>query len=210
MMISIRNLSKKFGDHIIFDNYSLDVDKGEYVAIVGPSGKGKTTLLNMMGLLEKQNSGTITIAGVTNPNLDSHKGRELLRNKMSYVFQNYGLIDNETVRYNLKIATRFINRTKEQEEEAIKSVLNKVGLPGFERKKIYELSGGEQQRVALARIILKPSELVLADEPTGSLDAFNRDMVLSILRELNERGRTIVVVTHDDVVKHQAKRVVEL
>lgn len=209
-IISLKNINKKFGDHIIFEDYNLEIEKGEFVSIMGKSGQGKTTLLNMIGLLEKPDYGDIEICGAKNPKFDSHNGMMLLRKHISYLFQNYGLIDTETVDYNLGLVLKFSGYSKSEANEKISETLEKVGLKGFEKKKIYQLSGGEQQRVAIAKIFLKPSEIVLADEPTGSLDAENETVIMNMIKELNQQGRTVVVVTHSKAVMNFATRHIEL
>lgn len=205
-MISLINISKKFKDKSVINKLSLKVSKGEFIAITGNSGSGKTTLLNIMGLLEKPDSGDVVINGVKNPN--GKQVRILQRDFYGYLFQNYALIENETVESNLKIALKYqknINHT-----EKINEALESVGLKGHNKKKIYELSGGEQQRVALARVILKKCEIIFADEPTGNLDKENRDIVFEILKRLNDEGKTIVFVTHDLDLAERAKRVIKL
>ncbi len=205
-IIELKNICKKFDNKIIFDNYSLTVEEGEFVSIMGKSGKGKTTLLNIIGMLEKPDEGSIKICGVENPHFNSQNGIKLLRNDISYLFQNYGLIDAETVEYNLKVAVKFLKLSNKEKQDKIKAVLEKVGLNGFEKKKIYQLSGGEQQRVAVAKLFLKPSKIILADEPTGSLDFENEQIIMKMLQELNSQGRTIVVVTHSKNVMTYATR----
>ncbi|MDU4888929.1 MAG: ABC transporter ATP-binding protein [Clostridium sp.] len=205
-MISLINISKKFKDKSVIDKLNLKVSKGEFIAITGNSGSGKTTLLNIMGLLEKPDSGDVIINGIKNPN--GKQVRILQRDFYGYLFQNYALIENETVESNLKIALKYqknINHT-----EKINEALESVGLKGHNKKKIYELSGGEQQRVALARVILKKCEIIFADEPTGNLDKENRDIVFEILKRLNDEGKTIVFVTHDLDLAERAKRVIKL
>lgn len=205
-MISLINISKKFKDKSVIDKLNLKVSKGEFIAITGNSGSGKTTLLNIMGLLEKPDSGDVIINGIKNPN--GKQVRILQRDFYGYLFQNYALIENETVESNLKIALKYqknINHT-----EKINEALESVGLKGHNKKKIYELSGGEQQRVALARVILKKCEIIFADEPTGNLDKENRDIVFEILKRLNDEGKTIVFVTHDLDLAERAKRVINL
>lgn len=209
-VISLKNINKSFGDHVIFKDYSLDIEQGDYLAIMGESGKGKTTLLNIIGLLEKPDNGTLKIKEIENPRFGSKKGIKLLRNNISYLFQNFGLMDSETVKENLKVSTRFKNLKKSEENQKISEVLKQVGLEGFEKRKVFELSGGEQQRVALAKIILKDSDIILADEPTGSLDAENRDHVMNILSELNTKNKTIIIVTHDPAVSDMCDKVINL
>lgn len=209
-VISLKNICKSFGNKVIFDNFNLNVEEGEFLCITGVSGKGKTTLLNIIGLLEKPDSGSINIMGYDNPEIDSKSGIKLLRSNISYLFQNYGLVDNETVEYNLKIATRFLKLSKNDEKKKIEEALNTVGFSGYEKNKIFQLSGGEQQRVAMARILIKPTSIVLADEPTGSLDSDNRDLIMELLTKVNEQGKTVIIVTHDKEVVKCAKRVIEL
>ncbi|KOC46747.1 ABC transporter ATP-binding protein [Clostridium botulinum] len=205
-IIKLVNVKKKFGSHAIFENLNLNVEENDFVAIVGKSGKGKTTLLNMIGCIEPITSGEINVCGIKNPNINKKSGSQLLRNKISFLFQNYALVDDETVNFNLDIALRFTKGSKSEKDTLKKDALKMVGLSGYESRKVYELSGGEQQRIAIARAILKPSNLVLADEPTGSLDPENRDIVLKLLSKMNEMGKTIIVVTHDSTVADYCKR----
>ena len=209
-IITLQNITKTFGEKNVFKDYNLNIKKREFVTIMGSSGSGKSTLLNMIGLLEKPDSGTIKILEQINPKFNSPKGIKLLRNNISYLFQNYGLVESKTVKYNLKMATRFLKLSKSEEDDKINSALETVGLKKVEKGKVYTLSGGEQQRVALAKIMLKPSDIILADEPTGSLDAYNRDCVLDILKEFNKQGKTIIVVTYDENVTRYASRKIEL
>ena len=238
-IVSLKNINKSFKDKVIFKDFSLDVEEGEFLSITGASGKGKTTLLNIIGLLEKPDSGDVFLFDTKNESFGSRKARDIRRHKLSYLFQNFGLVDNETCKFNLNLALEFSDYNREQKREAISDALTKVGLTAFEnvafalemygypkyeiRQKTlkalelvglkdkaksypHELSGGEQQRVALAKILLKSPELILADEPTGSLDADNRDFVLSLLKEFNEAGKTIIMVTHDVKVDSCANR----
>ena len=209
-VISLKNINKKYGDKVIFDDFSLDVEEGEFLSVSGESGKGKTTLLNIIGFLEKPDSGDVRVFDVENAKFTSAAARDIRRNKVSYLFQNYGLIDNETVEYNLMTSLMFSDYTKKQKKEKITEAMVKIGLQGFESKKVFTLSGGEQQRIALAKIILKSPDLILADEPTGSLDDRNRDFVLGELKRLNGEGKTIVVVTHDKEVEKCAQRNISL
>jgi putative ABC transport system ATP-binding protein len=208
--IKLEKINKSYEKKKIFIDFDLSVEQGEYVAIVGKSGSGKSTLLNIIGMLEEADSGTITILGNNNPDFSSRKGRELLQTHIGYLFQNYGLIENETVLYNLQIASRFKRFDRKTEKRVFKSALEKVGLSNIEKMKIFQLSGGEQQRVAIAKLIIKSPDIILADEPTGSLDEENKRIVMSLIDELNSSGKTILLVTHDEEVKKCAKRVVSL
>ena len=209
-IIKLDNVTKAYGSNTILENFNMEVFPGEFVAITGKSGSGKSTLLNILGMLEPFDAGRYTILGIENPQSDSKESVRLLRSKISYLFQNFALVNERSVAYNLEIALRFAGVSRAKKKELIAQALQRVGLVGFEKKKVYQLSGGEQQRVALARIILKPSEIILADEPTGSLDLGNRDKVMEILAQLNQEGRTVIVVTQDPNVEKCAKRVIRL
>jgi len=192
-MIEISNVSKVFNNRSVINNLTALIRPQAFTAITGESGRGKTTLLNLIGLLEKPTKGSIAIEGIVNP-----KDREIMmfqRHKFGYLFQNYALVENETVLNNLAIALKY--RGKVNKKDEIKRALQSVNLNGFENKKIYELSGGEQQRIALARVIVKGCKYIFADEPTGNLDSKNRNIVFEILKELNREGTTVVYATHD-------------
>jgi len=208
--ITLKNISKKFGDKTVLENFSLEVMQGDYVSITGESGKGKTTILNIIGMLDTPDSGSIAIFGHKNPDFSSRAAVQLRRHDVSYLFQNYGLIDTETVEENIKIALRFKRSTKAKQRQIVAEALKQVGLAGYERRKIFTLSGGEQQRVALAKIIAKSPKIILADEPTGSLDEKNRDYILKILENFNREGKTVIVVTHDSCVASCAQRHIRL
>ena len=198
MIIQLKNIDKKYGNKYLFKNLDFSIKKGEMIAITGASGSGKSTLLNIIGLIDKPDSGEVLICGNKNP-YDKEKIKlNLFRNNIGYLFQNYALVDNYTVSKNLDIALEYVkgkNKNKLKEE-----ALDKVGLLDKLNNKVFELSGGEQQRVALARLMLKKNDIILADEPTGSLDEDNKAIILKLLKELNNEGKTVVIVTHDKVV----------
>ncbi|XKO55885.1 ABC transporter ATP-binding protein [Lysinibacillus fusiformis] len=202
-MIEILNLSKSYEKRELFNGFNLAIQDGEFVIFSGPSGCGKTTLLNMIGAIEKIDSGKILV----DKNDISVKKNQLdyFGNRVGFLFQNFALIEDKTVLYNLKMIKQK-NRSNVSIEEALKSVglLNKIN------DKIYTLSGGEQQRVALARLMIKKCDIILADEPTGSLDKNNADVVMSILKGMNDSGKTIILVTHDEEIKKRGKRVIEI
>ena len=209
-LIKLEGVCKRFGEKNLFNNLSMEIEQGEFVSIMGESGAGKTTLLNIIGMLEPPDRGNVTVCGQQSSSFSSRTATLLRRNHISYLMQNYGLIDTETVKYNLSISVHFKKLSIAKKKQLYSSALERVGLPGYEKRKIYTLSGGEQQRIALAKIMVKSPQLILADEPTGSLDARNRDIVLAMLRQLNEEGKTIVVVTHDPTVSACAKRHINL
>lgn len=205
----LENISKSFQGIDVLCELSLEVHQGEFVAVVGASGCGKSTLLNIVGLLDKQDKGNVVLFNETNIKPFSRKAERMLKDKIGYLFQNYALIENQTVAYNLDVVFDH-NVKKEDRQKKIQVALQKVGLEGIENKKVFKCSGGEQQRIALARLLIKPCELILADEPTGNLDVENREKVLKILKDLNEAGKTIILVTHDQEVAKQCQRVLEI
>jgi len=193
----------------VLDGFDLQVKNGEFVALTGGSGAGKSTVLNMIGLLTSPDAGEIRILGRKAPRPRTRAANLIRRHHLGYLFQNFALIDSESVAYNLEIALTYSN-DKKSKKQRIADALARVGLPGAETRKIFSLSGGEQQRVAVARLLLKPCDIVLADEPTGSLDSKNRDIVLALLRELNDSGKTVIVATHDDAVVDLCSQAVDL
>lgn len=202
-MIKLENVCKRYGERILFENYNTQISDHEFVVFSGKSGCGKTTLLNMIGGIEATDSGRIWV-----DNVDITQKKELLnyfRYKVGFLFQNFALIENKTVKENLSIV-RKASRTSISIEEA----LERVGLEEKIDSKIYTLSGGEQQRIALARLMIKKCDIILADEPTGSLDRENTDIVMDILEEYYQHGKTVVIVTHDAYVKQKGRRVIEL
>lgn len=202
-MITIKNLSKSFGKHIIFKNFNLTIDDGDFIVFSGVSGCGKTTLLNMIGGIEKADSGEIIVDGT-----DITKGKRNLKYfkyKVGFLFQNFALVDNKTVRENMELILPDC-----KSETTVEAALEAVGISDKADSKIYTLSGGEQQRAALARLMIKKCDIILADEPTGSLDKDNAKAVMEILKKMNESGKTVIMVTHDENYKNYGNKTVEL
>lgn len=206
----LHNVSKSYGDNKVIQNMDLTIHQGQLIAITGKSGSGKTTLMNLLGMLEQPDEGFVKFKGITAPKLGSREQMYILRRNISYLFQNFALIENDHVSNNLEVALAYSGQSKKEKQRLKINALEKVGLDIPLNKKVYELSGGEQQRLALARILLKPSDVILADEPTGSLDSMNRNFVLNTLHELHQEGKTIIIVTHDDIVAEQCERTISL
>lgn len=202
-MIEIKHLNKSFGDRILLHDFNLEINNGEFVVFSGVSGCGKTTLLNMVGSLEKFDSGEIIVDGI---DISKRKNQQkYLSEKVGFLFQNFALIEDKSVRQNLEII-----RKNSRSNVSIDEALEKVGLSKSIDKKVYTLSGGEQQRIALARLMIKKCDLILCDEPTGSLDKANGEKIMNILWELNKEGKTVILVTHDENYKNSGGRIVEL
>ena len=206
-VIKIINMNKSYQDNIIFDKFNFEVEENTFNVVMGVSGSGKSTLLNIIGLLDKADSGDVILFGEKNIKPFSRKAEKMLREKIGYLFQNFALVENETVEYNLKLA---LDNIKADKKEKIKEVLKEVQLEGYENKKIYKCSGGEQQRVAIARLLLKQCDLILADEPTGSLDESNREIIIKLLKRMQDSGKTNGVVSHDPEFKDIADQIIYL
>lgn len=209
-MIEIKKVSKTFGEKIVFTNLSYKINDGDMLGIVGRSGCGKSTLLNIIGLLDFDYTGEVLFDGKDVAMLKEKQVNQYIRNNINYLFQNYALIDNETVEYNLLLALEYEKIPLRKKKEMISEVLESVGLSSYNNKKVYTLSGGEQQRVALARIMLKKGNIILADEPTGNLDEANARKVMKILKELNKQGKTIIMVTHNEQLAQECDEILRL
>lgn len=202
-MIQVEQLSKAFGKFKLFDDFSMEIADGEFVIIEGASGCGKTTLLNILGSLEKFDSGRILVDGIDISQKKNQK--KYLQEKVGFLFQNFALVERMTIEENMKLV-----KNNCRSGVSIDEALTAVGLREKKNQKVYSLSGGEQQRVALARLMIKKCDYVFADEPTGSLDRKNADVVFSILEKINKSGKTVIMVTHDEAYQQKGKRVIRL
>jgi putative ABC transport system ATP-binding protein len=205
-MIKLSNINKSFGQKKVLSNLSLCIQEKEFVCITGESGSGKTTLLNIIGLLAKPDNGEVRLNGKI-----SFTKKDILRIRrelFGYVFQDYLLLYDKTIEENLNISNY---RKGKWNKKDINEVMEKVGLPlTYLNKKVYQLSGGEQQKVAIARMMLKQYEIVLADEPTGNLDYKNKIEIIKIFKDIQKNGKTIICVTHDREVAEAADRIINL
>jgi len=209
-MININNVSKNFGDKVLFKELYLQIEARQVTAIVGSSGSGKTTLLNLIGLLDIDYEGDIIINGVSINSLRTRKKFQFIRENINYLFQDYALIESETVEYNLQLALQYKKSSKQEKQILIETALKEVGLADSLKKYVYTLSGGEQQRVALARTMIKPGNIILTDEPTGNLDEKNSDIVFELLKNLKNQNKTIIIVTHDLEIAKKCDQVINL
>ncbi|WP_219137431.1 ATP-binding cassette domain-containing protein [Streptococcus mitis] len=200
MTIDLLNVSKSFGSKKIFTDLNLRFESGKSYALIGGSGSGKSTLLNIIGRLEKIDSGNVL---VDKQDIWKIKERTFFKNTVGYVFQNYSLIENKTVYDNLKLITK--------DKKIITDVLEKVGLSSdYLHQKIYELSGGQAQRVAIARMLMKPRKIILADEPTGALDGeIGKEIIHLLLNEIAE-DKYVIIETHDPAVYNKVDVIIDM
>lgn len=193
-MLTVDRLTKSYGERTLWRDLSFTADAGELVALTGASGSGKSTLLNCLGLLEPVTSGRVLVDGTDLTRLRAGGARRFRRDSLGYLFQSYALVENASVRANLELAVGGVRRAR---RAPLEDALERVGLGGRGDEPVYRLSGGEQQRVALARLLVRRPRLVLADEPTGSLDAENGRRVVASLQAMAADGCAVVIATHD-------------
>lgn len=195
----------------VLKGVSFTVNEGEFVAIMGASGSGKSTLMHIIGFLDKPSSGNYFFEGLDTKTLDDNRLAEFRSEKIGFIFQSYNLLQRTTVIENVLLPTTYLPRTDEKamKEKAIE-LLSKVGLMHRLNHKPNQLSGGEQQRVAIVRALINNPRLILADEPTGNLDSKSGEEIVDILQKLNDEGHTIIMVTHEKYTAECAKRILHI
>lgn len=192
------------------DGISLRVEKGEFLAIVGHSGSGKSTLMNIVGCLDSPSSGEYFLSGEMVGALTEGRLSEIRNREIGFIFQNFNLIPSLSAAENVELPLIYCGMRREQRRRAAVEALTRVGLEKRMNHRPCELSGGQQQRVAIARAIATRPPVILADEPTGNLDSRTGSDVISLLRELNDDGRTVILITHDGSIAEKARRVVRI
>lgn len=214
VMLDLKNIKKYFtmGDEQIkaLDDISLQVEKGEYVSIIGPSGSGKSTLMNIVGLLDIPDSGEYLLDGVNIKEMSDGNLAKLRNQKIGFVFQNFNLLTKLTAWENVQVPLIYAGMSAKESKKIAYEYLKKVGLKGRENHLPKQLSGGQQQRVAIARALANKPEIILADEPTGALDSKTGTEIKKLLKDLNAEGQTIVLITHDNSMAEEAKRIVRI
>ena len=213
-MLQIVGISKQYqtGDFIqtALDQVSLNLRDNEFVAILGPSGSGKTTLLNIIGGLDRYDSGDLVINGISTKKYRDRDWDSYRNHTVGFVFQSYNLIPHQTVLANVELALTISGINKAERKKRAREALERVGLGEQIHKKPSQMSGGQMQRVAIARALVNDPDIVLADEPTGNLDSASSREILSILKNMHRDGRTVILITHDNGIADQAKRVVRI
>ena len=206
-ILELKDISKIYGDLKALDKINLNVEKGEWVSIMGPSGSGKTTMMNIIGCMDKPSIGEVLLEGIDVSKLTQKELTEIRRDKIGLIFQQFHLVNYLTALENVMMAQYYHSMV--DKEEALQA-LESVGLKDRYNHLPNQLSGGEQQRVCIARALINHPSLILADEPTGNLDEKNEMIVMDILERLHNNGSTIIVVTHDQEVGVEAERIVYL
>ncbi|MEM0118582.1 MAG: ABC transporter ATP-binding protein [Conexivisphaerales archaeon] len=215
MAIEVENLVKVYGEGeartYALRGVNLTVEKGDYVAIMGPSGSGKSTLLNLMGALDRPTSGKIAISGKDISRLSSAELANVRNREIGFVFQSFNLINRMTALENVELPLLLRNLSPSDRRRRAMLVLKQFGLAEKAKNKPDQLSGGEQQRVAVSRALASDPSIILADEPTGNLDSKNAEQMMEILGNLNQKlGKTLVVITHSEEVARRARRIVHI
>ena len=206
-MIELRNINKGFDDRIVLENLNYNFYEGNSYALIGASGAGKTTLLNIIGKLEEVDSGDIIVNDI---NLNNIKEKDYFKNYLSYLFQNFGLIENKSIQENLMLAFIGEKISKLEMQKKMNEAWKRVHLDVNLNRKIYTLSGGEAQRVALAKTILKDSPIILADEPTASVDQKNSEEIIELILSLKKENKIIIIATHSPDIYNQVDHILEI
>ncbi|BDR59763.1 ATP-binding cassette domain-containing protein [Lactobacillus xylocopicola] len=196
-IIELKKVNKSYKGKKVLCDLNLKIESKKITTIYGSSGSGKSTLLNIIGLLDKLDTGQMMLFNEPAPKINSAKTRMLLKTKISYLFQNYALLNDQSIKRNLKLARIDTKESKASFEKRKLQLLDQLNIKADENVKIGLLSGGEQQRISFARCLLKPCELILCDEPTGSLDPENREIIFEALQFAKCKGKTVVMVSHD-------------
>ena len=213
-MIELKNIKKyyKMGDTTVkaLDDVSLKIEDGEFVTIIGPSGSGKSTMMNIIGCLDKATSGQYLVDGIEISKYTENKLAYLRNKKMGFIFQGFNLLQNLSAYENVELPLIYQGVSKSERKRRVNSSLEMVGMKERMKHKPTELSGGQQQRVAIARALATKPMCILADEPTGNLDSVTGNEIMKILRDLNKKGTTIVIITHNDEIASMSRRVVRI
>lgn len=212
-LLKVKNLKKiyatRFGGQKIeaLKNVNLEVENGEYVAIMGESGSGKTTLLNMLAALDKPTNGQIILNGRNIVDISDKDISAFRRDHLGFVFQDFNLLDTFSLKDNIFLPLVLSNKKPKEMEEKLKPIISELGISEILEKYPYEVSGGQKQRCAVARALITSPELILADEPTGALDSKSTNDLLTLFNKINESGQTIIMVTHSTLAASHASRV---
>ena len=214
VLVDVQDICKVYnpGENEVWalDHVSVQIHEKEFVAIIGQSGSGKSTLMNMLGCLDVPTSGTYMLHGQDVSHMSDDELSDIRNKEIGFIFQGFNLIQNLTALENVELPLIYRGVAKKERLELSKEALRKVGLENRMDHKPSEMSGGQQQRVAIARAIAQAPPIILADEPTGNLDSASSKEIMGILKELHEEGRTVIIITHDNEIAAQTKRVIKI
>lgn len=213
-MIKLEGISKiynkkKSNEFYALDKVNVEINKGELVAIIGKSGAGKSTMMHIIGCIDDFEEGTYELNGKDISGVSAKKKAEIRNKEIGIVMQDFALIDEYTVEENVMIPLYFTKGVKNKKDK-VKNALEKVGIEDLSSKSINKLSGGQKQRVAIARAIVNEPEILLADEPTGALDTKTGQEIMNVFKEINDNGKTVIIITHDMEIAKQCKRIIEI
>lgn len=213
-MIKLEGISKiynkkKSNEFYALDKVNVEINKGELVAIIGKSGAGKSTMMHIIDCIDDFEEGTYELNGKDISGVSAKKKAEIRNKEIGIVMQDFALIDEYTVEENVMIPLYFTKGVKNKKDK-VKSALEKVGIADLKSKPINKLSGGQKQRVAIARAIVNEPEILLADEPTGALDTKTGQEIMNVFKEINDNGKTVIIITHDMEIAKQCKRIIEI
>jgi putative ABC transport system ATP-binding protein len=213
-MIDLKDITKVYqiGEEKIYalNHVNLHIAPQEFVSVIGPSGSGKSTLMNIIGLLDTADAGVYTLDGIPINEYSENALAGVRNRKIGFVFQNFNLIAKLSAEENVELPLIYAGTPARERSEKVKQALEKVGLSSRAKHMPTELSGGQQQRVAIARALVTDPSVILADEPTGNLDSHTSAEIMEILEELNDQGKTVVLITHDNDIAKRAKRIVHI
>lgn len=213
-LIELKNISKTYGkgDALIYalNDISLKIEKGELVAIMGPSGSGKSTMLNILGCLDNPSNGHYFLDGNEIKDMSDSSLATIRSEKVGFVFQSFNLLNDKSVLDNILVPLKFSKKKIKNKKDRAKELIRTLGIEGNEKKRPSQMSGGQQQRAAIARALINEPDIILADEPTGALDKKTGDEVMDILKELSKRGRTVIIVTHDLSIGLKCDRIIKI
>ena len=214
MYIDIKDVSVEYKQEktsfLALDHINLSINQGEFICLLGPSGCGKSTLLNILGLLDNPTSGSYELLGTEVGGLKEKERTKFRKGNIGFVFQSFNLIDELNVYENIELPLRYLNISAAERKQKVTEIMKRMAISHRAQHFPQQLSGGQQQRVAIARAVVAGPKLILADEPTGNLDSKNGKEVMDLLKELNQEGTTIVMVTHSQKDASQAQRTIDL
>lgn len=213
-MIKTININKLFDKIEVktraLENVNIEINNGEFIAITGPSGSGKTSLLNLIGLLDTIDSGNLFFDGVNVSNLNERARTKFRRENIGFIFQDFNLIEELTIFENIELPLLYLGIKPKERKSKVLNLLEKINLQHKKKSYPKELSGCQQQKVAIARAVISNPKIILADEPTGNLDSHSSEEIISLLQELNSEGATILIVTHSALCAEKSQRIIRI